>query len=81
MLYCPKIDNYLETLTDEVVKDFLAMNFSEYFILIREESNLRKVSKLLYILLTAPDKVEKRVQSNSSDSCIHHYNIEVLNIF
>ena len=33
MLYIPKIDNYLETLTDEVVKDFLAMNFSEYFIL------------------------------------------------
>ena len=57
------------------------MNFSEYFILIREETNLRKVSKLLYILLTASDKVEKRVQSNSSDSCIHHYNVEVLNIF
>ena len=57
------------------------MNFSEYFILIREETNLRKVSKLLYILLIAPDKVEKRVHSDSSDSCIRHYNVEVLNIF
>ena len=31
MLHIPKIDNYLKLLTDEEVKDFLAINFSEYF--------------------------------------------------
>ena len=39
MLYIPKIDNYLEILTDEEVEDFLAINFSEYFKSIREEQN------------------------------------------
>ena len=48
MLYIPKIDDYLEILTDEEVKDFVAINFSEYFKSIREEQNLRKVAKLLY---------------------------------
>ena len=45
MLYIPKIDDYLEILTDEEVKDFVAINFSES---IKEEQNLRKVAKLLY---------------------------------
>ena len=31
MLYVPKIDNYLKILTDEEVKDFVAINFSKYF--------------------------------------------------
>ena len=31
MLHIPKIDDYLETLTDEDVKDFAAINFSEYY--------------------------------------------------
>ena len=48
MLYIPKIDDYLEILTDEEVKDFVAINVSEYFKSIREEQNLRKVAKLLY---------------------------------
>ena len=30
MLYIPKIDDYLKMLTDEGVKDFVAINFSEY---------------------------------------------------
>ena len=83
MLYIPKIDGYLKVLTDEEVKDFVAMNFSENFKSIREEQNLRKVAKSLYIFLTTPDEVEKYVeiiQSNSSDNCIHRYNVEVLNI-
>ena len=49
MLYIPKIDDYLKTLTDEEVKDFEAINFNEYFKSIREEKNLRKVAKLLYL--------------------------------
>ena len=50
MLYISKIDGYLKILADEEVKDFLAVNFNEYFNSIREEQNLRKVTKLLYIL-------------------------------
>ena len=37
-----------------------------------------------YIFLVTPDEVEKyakMMQSNSSDNCVHHYNIKVLNIF
>ena len=81
MLYVPKIDNFLQILTDEEVKDLVAINFSEYFKLIREEQNLRKVVKSLYIFLTIPDEVERYVQSNSSNNCIQHYNLEILSIF
>ena len=67
MLYVPKIGDYLKILTDEEVKDFALINFSEYFKSTREklysrlneEQNLRKVAKLLYIFLTTLDEVEK----------------------
>ena len=49
MLYIPKIDDYLKILTDEELKDFVAINFREYFKSIREEQNLRKVAKSLYL--------------------------------
>ena len=62
MLYIPKIDDYLKILTDEEVKNFVAITFSEYFKSIREEENLRKVAKSLYIFLTTPDEAEKNVQ-------------------
>ena len=77
MLYIPKIDYYLEILTDEEVKDFTAINFSEYSKSIEEEQNLIKDAKSLYIFLAAPDEV----QSNSSDNCIRHYNVKILNLF
>ena len=80
MLHIPKIDDYLKISTDEEVKGFVATKFSEYFKFVREQ-NLRKVAKLLYIFLTTPDEVKKYVQSNSSDNCRHHYNVEILNIF
>ena len=48
--------DYLEILTDQTVKDFVAINFSQYFKSIREKQNLRKVAKLLYIFLTKPMK-------------------------
>ena len=47
MLYIPKIDDYFEILTDEEMKDFVAINFSEYFKSIEEEQNLRRVAKSL----------------------------------
>ena len=71
----------MKVLTYEEVKDFVAINFNEYFKSIREEQNLRKVAKSLYIYLTIPDEVEKYVQLNSSDIYVHHYNVEILNHF
>ena len=62
-------------MTDEKVKDFVAINFSEHF------KSIREVAKSLYFFLTTPDEVEKYVQSNSSDNSIHHYNVEILNFF
>ena len=44
MLYITKIADYFKILTDEEVKDFIAINFSEYFKYIREEQSLRKVA-------------------------------------
>ena len=55
MLHIPKIDDYLQILTDEEVKDFVAKNFNET---IRKEKNLRKVAKLLCIFQTTPNIVE-----------------------
>ena len=73
MLYIPKIDDYLEILTDTEVKYFVVINLSKS---LNKEQNLRKVAKPLYNL-TTPDEV----QSNSSDNCIHHYNVRILNLF
>ena len=66
------------------MKDFVDINFSEYFKPTRVEQNLRNIAKSLYIFLATPDEVERYVetiQSNSSDNWIHRYNVEVLNIF
>ena len=56
-MYIPKIGDYLKILTDEEVKDFVAIEFSKYFKSTREklysklneEQNLRKVAKWLYV--------------------------------
>ena len=81
MLYIPKIDDYLELLTDEEVEDFVVIIFIEYFKSIINKPNLKKVTKWLYIFLTSPEEADKYVQSNSSDNCAHHYNVEILNLF
>ena len=57
------------------------MNFSEYFKTIREEQNLRKVAKSLYIFLRTHEEVEKYVESTYSNNFVHHYNVEILNLF
>ena len=49
-----------------------------------EEQNFRAIAESFYISVTTPDEVEKYteiMQSNSSNNCIHRYNVEVLNIF
>ena len=81
MLYIQKIDDYLKILTDKEVKDFVAINFSEYFKFISDGQNLRKLANSLYIFLTKPDEVEKYVLSNSSDNCIHCYHVANLSTF
>ena len=43
MLYISKIDDYSTILTNEEVKDFIVINFSEYFKFTREEQNLEKL--------------------------------------
>ena len=45
ILYIPKIDDYLEILTDEDAKDFVAINFCEF---ISEEQNPREGVKSLF---------------------------------
>ena len=59
MLYIPKTDDYSKILTEEEVKDFVYINFSEYVKSIRKEKNLKKAGKSLYIFLTTPLEVEK----------------------
>ena len=81
MLYIPKIYDYLKIVTDEEVKDFVAIIFSEYFKSTRKEKNLRRVAKSLCIFLAQPAELEKYEPSNSSDNCVHHYNAEILNLF
>ena len=46
----------------------------------REEQNFREVVKSLYIFLTTSDEIVKYMESNSSDNCAHHYNVEILNL-
>ena len=43
MLHIPKIDDYLKILTDDEVKDFAAINFSEYVKTIREKEILENL--------------------------------------
>ena len=57
-------------MTDEEVKNFVSKTFKET---IRKEKNLRDVAQSLYIFLTTP--------SNPSDNCVHHYNVDILNLF
>ena len=92
-MFCiPTIDDYLKILTDDEMKDFVVINSGEYFKSTREKlysklsrkQNLRKVVESLYIFATTPNEVEKyfeMMQSNSSDNCVHHDNVEVLNLF
>ena len=79
-MYIPKINDYLKLLGDEEVKDFVAINFSDYFKYTREEQNLRKVAKSLYIFLKTSDEVEKYVQPNFFENCMPRYNVEILNL-
>ena len=65
MLYIPKIDGHLEILSDEEVKNFVAIIL---------------LAKLFYIFLATPDEVEKCVESNCSDNCVRHYNVEISNL-
>ena len=62
----------IESLTDDEVKDFVAIDFSET---IREEQNFKKLLYCFTYFLTTNNEVEKYVQSNCSDHCEHQYNV------
>ena len=92
MLYIPNTDDYLKILTGDEMKYIVVKNFTQYFKSMRErlysklseEQSLRKVAVSLYIFLTTHDKVEKypeMMQSNFFDNCVHHYHIEISNLF
>ena len=79
-------------MTDDEVKDLAVINSDEYFKSVREtlytklieKQNLRKVAALLHIFPKTPDEVEKHLevmQSSSSNNCICHFNIKILNLF
>ena len=63
MSYIPKTDDYLKIQTDNKVKDFVVINFGEYFKFMKdklffklcEEENIIKVAQLLYIFKTTPE--------------------------
>ena len=67
MLYIPKIDDYLKILSGDEMKDFVFINFGEYFkstkeklcFKLNEEQNIRRVTESLYISLARPNEVEK----------------------
>ena len=49
-----------------------------------KEPNIREAVESLCIFLTTPDEVEKyakMMHTNSSNNCVHCYNIEILNHF
>ena len=50
MIYIPKIDEYLNILTDEEVNDFVDINFSEYFKSIEEEQIFKKTLNYFILL-------------------------------
>ena len=89
MFRIPKIDDYLKILTNNEVKDFALIKFSEstreeLYSKLSVEQNLGKVTELLYIFVETPDEVGKYakiIQSNSSDKYVGRHNIKILNLF
>ena len=70
-MYISKIGDYWKILTDDEVKDVVAINFSERFKSAREEwyskqneeQYPRKVPKLFYIFLTTSNEEENMLRS------------------
>ena len=70
MLYIPEISDYLKFLTNDRVKDFLVINFREYFkskieklcSKLSKQQNQKKIVKMLYIFLATPDEVENTLR-------------------
>ena len=70
MLYIPEISDYLKFLTNDRVKNFLVINFREYFkskieklcSKLSKQQNQKKIVKFLYIFLAAPDEVENTLR-------------------
>ena len=76
MFYIPAIDDYLKILTK-----YFKSNEGKFYSKLCEEQNFRKAAESLYIL-TTPNEVEKygKIQINTYDNSIHHYNIEIVHL-
>ena len=92
MLYFPKIGDYSKILTDDKLKDSVVINFFEYFKPMKEKlcsklskkQNIRKTVESLFIFLTTLNEIKKYVEVmelSSSDNCVCHFTINILNIF
>ena len=64
MLHIPKVDDYLKILTDDEVKDFVAINFSEYF-----KSTREKLNSIVFNKFKKPD--------NFRQNCRVFFNLSV----
>ena len=53
----------------------------ECFKSIRQDPNLRKGAKPLFIFLTTPNQAQKYVEKNYSDNFVHQYNVEFFYLF
>ena len=83
MLYIPKIADDSKILTDEEVKNFVLINFCEYFKhtgeifypKLREEKHLRKAAESFCSFLTTPDEVEKYVDLIEKNAKTKNYDV------
>ena len=92
MFYIPKIGAYSKILADDELKDFVVINFAEYFkpmneklySKVSEEQHLLKSAESLFMFLTTTSEVKNYVemmQLSFSDNCLYHFNIKILNLF
>ena len=75
MFYIPKTDNYLQILTDDEVKNFVAVNFGEYF---------KSMRKKLYSKLNEEQNLKTYGLDHAIEffyNSICHYNFKILNLF
>ena len=84
MYYIPKIGDYLKVVTNNEVKEFLVINFDEYFNSTREKLNFNQVRNIILERCGTSNEVHKyaeAMQLSSFDNCVCHYNTKIRNLF
>ena len=85
MLCIPKIVDFLKILTNDEMKDFIAIKFYECFKSAREKLNSKlreeqNISNIIISFCLMKQKYVHIMPPNSSDNCVHHYNIKIFNL-